>query len=126
MENSDPLDYDLVELRAGRLHKLRRSIGRALDEEDRMVPVVKCYCRSNDVLTPDEAERQKKPAFVFPHSFFTTLEPLIGREIEGRIYADTETHRVRFFLDLKDHAGFAEDLHPDLKSPWYDDSVLKE
>lgn len=127
MERSTPLDYDSVELRAGRLHKIRRAEGRVLGQEDRTVTLVKCYCRSHDVLTPEEAVTQKRPAFVFPDSYFSTLESLIGKELEGRVYADAAGHRVRFFLNLKEHAGFVEEQdHTDLDSPWYDDSVLKE
>jgi hypothetical protein len=52
-------DYDSVELRLGRLHKIRRSEARMLSEEDHMVPVAKCYCRSHDVLWAADAELQK-------------------------------------------------------------------
>jgi hypothetical protein len=127
IEETSPPDYDTVELRTGRLHKIRLSEGRKLGEDDRMVTVVKCYCRSHDVLTPAEAESQKRPTFVFPEQFFKNLENLIGRELEGRVYSNSEERRVRFYLDLKEHAGFQlEDGHLDLDSPWYDDSVLKE
>ena len=120
-------DYDLVELRGGRLQKLRRAEARRLGEDDGMVPVAKCYCRSHDVMTAAEAEQQKKPTFVFPAQFFDDLENLIGRELEGRIYADTQGRRVRFFLDLREHAGFQlAQGDRSLSSPWYDDSVLKE
>jgi hypothetical protein len=120
-------DYDTVELRAGRLHKIRRSEGRMLGEDDRMVPVAKCYCRSHDVLTPAEAEQQRRPTFVFPVQFFKNLENLIGRDLEGRVYSNSGERRVKFYLDLKDHAGFQlEEGHVALHSPWYDDSVLKE
>ena len=121
------LDYDMVELRSGRLHKIRRAEARMLGEDDRMVSVAKCYCRSHDVLTAAEAELQKRPTFVFPAHFFTNLEHLIGRDLEGRIYTDTHGRRVKFYLDLKEHAGFQlEEDNRDLHSPWYDDSVLKE
>jgi hypothetical protein len=98
-----------------------------LGDEDRTVPVAKCYCRSHDVLTAAEAEQQMRPTFVFPVQFFADLESLIGKELQGRIYADSRLRRVRFYLDLREHAGFQlnEDNH-DLQSPWYDDSVLKE
>jgi hypothetical protein len=120
-------DYDIVELRTGRLHKIRRAEARMLDGEDRMVPVVKCYCRSHDVITQSDAELQKRPTFVFPATLFKNLESLIGKELEGLIYTDTQQHRVKFFLDLKEHAGFQlEEERTDLQSPWYDDSVLKE
>jgi hypothetical protein len=120
-------DYDTVELRAGRLHKIRRSEGRMLGEDDRMVLVAKCYCRSHDVLTPAEAEQQRRPTFVFPVHFFKNLENLIGKDLEGRVYSNSEERRVKFYLDLKDHAGFQlEEGHVALDSPWYDDSVLKE
>jgi hypothetical protein len=120
-------DYDCVELRGGRLQKIRRAEARRLGEDDGMVPVAKCYCRSHDVMTPAEAEQQRRPTFVFPGEFFADLENLIGRELEGRIYADTAGRRVRFFLDLRDHAGFQlEQGDRSLRSPWYDDSVLKE
>jgi len=116
-----------VELRGGRLFKIRRSLARMLDEEDRMVPVAKCYCRSHDVLTSAEAEMQRLPTFVFPERFFADLEDLIGRELEGRIFADSQGRRVKFHLDLNDHAGFQlEQGDRSLFSPWYDDSVLKE
>jgi hypothetical protein len=127
VEDAPASDYDTVELRAGRLHKIRRSEARMLGEVDRMVPVVKCYCRSHDVLTPADAELQKRPTFVFPAQFFKNLESLIGRELEGRIYSDSQQRRVKFYLDLKEHAGFQlEEEHSDLQSPWYDDGVLKE
>lgn len=120
-------EYDTVELRAGRLHKIRRAEARLLDHEDRMAPVVKCYCRSHDVITQSDAELQKRPTFVFPAALFKNLEGLIGKELEGLIYTDTPQHRVKFFLDLKEHAGFQlEEERSDLQSPWYDDSVLKE
>jgi hypothetical protein len=119
--------YDAVELRTGRLHRIRCSEARQLGEVDRMVRVVKCYCRTHDVLTSEEAEQQKRPSFVFPVEFFQDLENLIGRELEGRVYKDTAQHRVRFYLDLKEHAGFRqEEGGNDLLSPWYDDSALKE
>ncbi|MFN7999000.1 MAG: hypothetical protein U0Q18_35590 [Bryobacteraceae bacterium] len=120
-------EYDMVELRTGRLHKIRRSDARMLGEDDRMVQVAKCYCRSHDVITAAEAEVQLHPTFVFPVQFFTDLEALIGRELEGRIYTDTQRRRVKFYLDLKEHAGFQLDEGDrDLHSPWYDESVLKE
>ena len=120
-------DYDTVELRVGRLHKIRRSEARMLGDDDRMVPVAKCYCRSNDVLTAAEAELQRRPTFVFPVDFFADLEGLIGRELEGRVYADSRGRRVKFHLDLSEHAGFQMgEGDRSLDSPWYDDSVLKE
>ena len=126
-ESSIDPDYDAVELRTGRLHKIRLSEARMLGEEDRMVKVVKCYCRSHDVLTPAEAESQKRPSFVFPSQYFRNLEGLLGRELEGRVYMDTNGRRVRFYLDLKEHAGFQMDEGDrDLRSPWYDDNALKE
>ncbi len=120
-------EYDTVELRSGRLHKIRLSEARMLGEEDRMAPVVKCYCRSSDVITPADAEAQMRPTFVFPAQFFRALEMLIGSDLTGRIYTDTAKRRVRFYLDLKEHAGFQhENNHADLHSPWYIDSVMKE
>jgi hypothetical protein len=120
-------DYDTVELRGGRLLKIRRADARMLGDEDRMVPVAKCYCRSHDILTPAEAEQQRRPTFVFPAEFFGDLENLIGRELEGRIYSDTRGRRVKFHLDLNEHAGFQlAEGDRDLYSPWYDDSALKE
>src|SRR5690242_5771473 len=120
-------DYDTVELRAGRLHKIRRSEARMLGDDDRMVPVAKCYCRSNDVLTAAEAELQRRPTFVFPVDYFPDLEGLIGRELEGRVYADSRGRRVKFHLDLSEHAGFQMgEGDRSLHSPWYDDSVLKD
>jgi hypothetical protein len=120
-------DYDAVELRAGRLHKIRRSMGRMLGDDDRMVPVAKCYCRSHDVVTTADAEMQLRPTFVFPIQFFEDLEGLIGRELEGRIYTDSQMRRVKFYLDLKEHAGFRlSEGERSLQSPWYDDSVVKE
>ncbi len=120
-------DYDTVELRSGRLHKIRRSEARMLGEEDRMVQVAKCYCRSHDVLTTAEAELQQRPTFVFPDQYFKNLEMLIGRDLAGRIYSHSAHRRVKFSLDLKEHAGFQlEENHSVLHSPWYDDSVLKE
>lgn len=120
-------DYDSVELRGGRLIKIRRSEGRVLGQEDRMVGVAKCYCRSHDVITTAEAEMQRRPTFVFPERFFQELENLIGKELEGRIYSDSVGRRVKFHLDLREHAGFQlEEGDHSLISPWYDDSVLKE
>ncbi len=120
-------DYDSVELRSGRLLKIRRSEARTLGDDDRMVAVTKCYCRSHDVLTAAEAELQRRPTFVFPDQFFADLEGLIGRELEGRIYADSRGRRVKFHLNLSEHAGFQLDEGDrSLYSPWYDDSVLKE
>jgi hypothetical protein len=121
------IDYDSVELRGGRLWKIRRAEARTLGEEDGMAAVAKCYCRSHDVLTAAEAEQQRRPTFVFPLKFFADLESLIGKELEGRIYSDSQARRVRFFLDLREHAGFQLDPGDrSLHSPWYDDSVLKE
>ena len=120
-------DYDSVELRGGRLLKVRRSEARTIGEEDRIVSVVKCYCRSHDVITAAEAEMQHRPTFIFPALFFSDLENLIGKELEGRIYTDTQGRRVKFHLNLNEHAGFQlEGSERDLYSPWYDDSVLKE
>ena len=120
-------DYDCVELRGGRLIKIRRSQARVLGAEDCMVWVTKCYCRSHDVLTNNEAELQRRPTFVFPEQYFADLESLIGKELEGRIYTDTEGRRVKFHLDLNEHAGFQlEEGDRSLYSPWYDDNVLKE
>jgi hypothetical protein len=125
--DANPNDYDTVELRGGRLYKIRRSEARVLGEEDRMVPVAKCYCRSHDVLTTEEAELQKRPTFVFPDQFFKSLESLIGHELVGRCYSDATQRRVKFHLDIKDHTGFQmDDAGHYLHSPWYDDSVLKE
>jgi len=121
------IEYDTVELRSGRLHKIRRSEARMLGDDDRMVEVAKCYCRSHDVITPLDAEVQRRPTFVFPVQFFRELEGLIGRELVGRIYSDTQGRRVKFYLDLKEHAGFQlEEGERNLHSPWYDDGVLKE
>jgi hypothetical protein len=120
-------EYDAVELRKGRLFKLRRSEARMLGDQDRMVPVAKCYCRSHDVITMDDAELQKHPTFVFPSEFFGELENLIGKELEGRFYSDSHGRRVKFYLDLQEHAGFQMDEGDrSLLSPWYDDSVMKE
>ena len=120
-------DYDSVELRGGRLLKIRRSAARQLGGEDRIVPVVKCYCRSHDIITAAEAELQQRPTFVFPAQFFTDLENLVGKELEGRIYADTQGRRVKFHLNLNEHAGFQLDGDErSLYSPWYDDSALNE
>lgn len=122
-----PSEYDVVELRSGRLHKIRRSEARMVGEEDRMVPVAKCYCRSHDVLTQADAEMQKRPTLVFPIQFFQELEGLIGKELEGRIYYDTGRRRVKFLLDLKEHAGFlTEEGNRQLESPWFDENILKE
>jgi hypothetical protein len=123
----EPVDYDVVELRSGRLNKIRRSEARMMGETDGMAPVVKCYCRSHDVLTQADAERQTKPTFVFPMQYFGELESLIGRELEGRIYQDSVKRRVKFLLDLKEHAGFQmEEGIRQLESPWFDESALKE
>ncbi len=126
-QNFVAADYDAVELRSGRLQRIRRSEARLLGEQDCMVPVAKCYCRSHDVLTAADAELQKRPTFVFPAQFFQDLENLIGKELEGRVYSDSRQRRVKFYLDLKEHAGFQLDEGDrSLHSPWYDDSVLKE
>jgi hypothetical protein len=120
-------EYDSVELRSGRLHKIRRSAARMLGEDDLMVQVAKCYCRSTDVITAADAERLQHATFVFPVEFFGDLETLIGKELEGRVYTDTPGRRVKFFLDLREHAGFQlNDGDHSLHSPWYDDSVLKD
>ncbi len=127
MTDAPASDYDTVELRSGRLHKIRRSEARMLGEEDRMVQVAKCYCRSHDVITAADAELQQRPTFVFPAQYFKDLESLIGRDLAGRIYSSSQQRRVKFSLDLKEHAGFqTEENHSVLHSPWYDDSVLKE
>jgi len=120
-------EYDSVELRTGRLQRIRRAEARVLGEVDGMALVAKCYCRSLDVLSPAEAEMQRRPTFVFPAEYFGDLEGLIGKELEGRIYSDTQGRRVRFYLNLDEHAGFQLDpADRSLLSPWYDDSVLKE
>ena len=120
-------DYDSVELRGGRLHRIRRAEARMLGEADGIVQVAKCYCRSLDVLTATEAELQKRPTFVFPVQYFSDLEGLIGKELVGRVYADSHGRRVKFFLDLNEQAGFQLDEGDrSLRSPWYDDGVLKE
>jgi len=125
--NGGSNDYDSVELRSGRLYKIRRAEARLLGDNDGMAPVAKCYCRSHDVLTAAEAESQQRPSFVFPEQFVKSLENLIGKELEGRIYTDSKRRRVKFYLDLKEHAGFQLDEEErNLHSPWYDDSVLKE
>ncbi len=119
------LDYDTVELRTGRLRKIRVSEARALGAQDRTVPVVKCYCRSHDVLTAAEAESQTRPTFVFPVEFLGNIETLIGKELEGRMYSNAADRRVRFLLDIKEHAGFQfAEGEPTLLSPWYDERVL--
>ncbi|MEO8656928.1 MAG: hypothetical protein ABI693_00575 [Bryobacteraceae bacterium] len=127
-KNDYASEYDSVELRTGRLQRILLSKGRRLGDQDGMVPVVKCYCRSHDVLTGAEAERQTHATFVFPVQYFKNLEGLIGKELEGRIYSDTQGRRIKFSLDLKEHAGFQleDDEDHDLESPWYDQSVLNE
>ena len=120
-------EYDSVELRTGRLQKIRRAEARMLGDDDRMVQVAKCYCRSHDVITAADAELQRRPTFVFPAEYFGDLETLIGKELEGRIYTDSHGRRVKFYLDLREHAGFQLDQSDrSLHSPWYDDSVLNE
>ncbi len=117
----------MVELRAGRLHKIRRSEARLVGEDDRMIEVAKCYCRSHDVMTQADAEQQRRPTLVFPITFFRELEGLIGRELEGRIYHDSSRRRLKFILDLKEHAGFQlEEGNRQLESPWFDENVLKD
>ncbi|GEM_PF-4697981 len=126
-ENVPAPDYDTVEFRVGRLYKIRVAEARELGEEDHMTNVAKCYCRTHDVLTAEDAELQKRPAFVFPAIYFKNLESLIGKELEGRVYRDSLHRRVKFYLDLKEHAGFhLHDDQSDLQSPWYDDNALKE
>lgn len=119
------IDYDTVELRTGRLQKIHISEARTLGAQDRVVAAVKCYCRSHDILTAAEAEEQKRPTFVFPIDYFKELESLIGKELVGRIYRSSSDRRVKFSLDVKEHAGFqlAEGEHT-LSSPWYDEGVL--
>lgn len=127
MTAAEASDYDTVELRTGRLHKIHRAQARVLGENDGMAAVVKCYCRSHDVLTAADAEQQRFPTFVFPIEVFKDLETLIGKELEGRIFADSAQRRVKFALDLKEHTGFQlEEGNRSLHSPWYDESVLKE
>ena len=126
-QQAHEVPYDTVELRAGRLHKIRHASARQIDPDDEMSDVVKCYCRSHDVLTQADADQQRRPTFVFPIHFFKDLEALIGKEVEGRIYSDERRRRVKFYLDLKEHAGFQLDQDErDLHSPWYDESVTKE
>jgi hypothetical protein len=123
----ESFDYDIVELRAGRLRKIQRSEARTVGPEDRMMPVAKCYCRSHDIVTQLEAEQQFRPAFVFPVQHLRDLESLIGQELVGRAYFDTEGRRVKFLLDLKEQAGFRmEEGTHQLESPWFDENVLKE
>jgi hypothetical protein len=63
----------------------------------------------------------------FPIEFFGDLESLIGKELQGRIFSDSRGRRVKFQLDLTEHLGFQIDEEGRaLRSPWYDDSVLKE
>src|SRR3954452_4683002 len=100
------VEYDSVELRGGRLHRIRRAQARVLGEQDGMATVAKRYCRSHDVVTAAEAEAQTRPTFVFPIEYFADLENLIGKELEGRIYTDSMQRRVRVFLDLRGAAGF--------------------
>jgi hypothetical protein len=127
VQASAATDFDSVELRAGRLYRIRRADARQLGDADGMVQVAKCYCRSHDVLNAVEVEFQRRPTFVFPVQFFGELETLIGKELVGRIYSDSEGRRVKFLLNLNEHAGFQmDDGDRSLRSPWYDDSVLKE
>lgn len=127
METVEPLEWDSVELRSGRLRRIKRAEARLVDSEDGMLAVAKCYCRSHDVVTQAEAEMQMRPAFVFPLEALRELEPLIGQELVGRVYFDSSGRRVKFLLDLKEQAGFRmeEGVHQ-LESPWFDESVLKE
>ncbi|MCS7025136.1 MAG: hypothetical protein NZV14_10065 [Bryobacteraceae bacterium] len=126
-EERTNLPFDTVELRAGRLHKIRLASARQVEPADEMSDVVKCYCRTHDVLTAADAEMQRRPTFVFPMAYFKELEGLIGKELEGRIYSDASRRRVKFCLDLREQAGFGlADDSRDLHSPWYDESVLKE
>jgi hypothetical protein len=76
-------DYDSVKLRSGRLLKVWRSDARTIGEEDLIVSVVKCCCRSHDVITAAEAERQHRPTFRLPAHFFSDLGNLIGRNSKG-------------------------------------------
>jgi hypothetical protein len=120
-------DYDSVELRGGRLYKLSRSEARVLGDADGMALVAKCYCRSIDIHTAADAEQQRRPGFVFPIEHFPNLESLIGKELQGRVFSDSRGRRVKFQLDLTEHAGFQIDREDrTLHSPWYDDSVLKD
>jgi len=126
--NQGELNAYLIEITSRIFSKVvLQRVFQILGEEDRMVPVAKCYCRPHDVLTAAEAELQQRPTFVFPAQFFGDLESLIGKELEGRIYADSKGRRVKFHLDLNEHAGFQlEEGDRSLYSPWYDDGVLKE
>jgi hypothetical protein len=83
------------QLRTGRLIRIRCAEARQLGEADGMVRVVKCYCRSHDVLTAEEAEQQKRPSFVLPVDHFMNLEGLIGICEQPAAPGD-----------LKEHAGF--------------------
>lgn len=127
MNSVQPLDWDSVELRAGRLRKIKRSEARLVEGEDGMLTVAKCYCRTHDVVTQAEAEEQMRPAFVFPLEVLQVLEGLIGQELVGRAYFDTDGRRVKFLLDLREQAGFRteEGIHQ-LESPWFDESVLND
>lgn len=127
MNSVEPLEWDSVELRAGRLRRIKRAEARLVDSEDGMLAVAKCYCRTHDVVTQAEAEMQMRPAFVFPVDDLHVLESLIGQELVGRAYFDSPGRRVKFLLDLKEQAGFRmeEGVHQ-LESPWFDESVLNE
>jgi hypothetical protein len=127
VNHREPIDFDIVELRSGRLRKIRRTEARVVGSEDRMMPVVKCYCRTHDVITQADADQQNRPAFVFREDLFRDLENLIGQELVGRVYFDTTGRRVKFLLDLKEQAGFQmEEGNRQLESPWFDESVLNE
>jgi hypothetical protein len=127
VNHREPIDFDIVELRSGRLRKIRRTEARVVGSEDRMMPVVKCYCRTHDVITQADADQQNRPAFVFSEDLFRDLENLIGQELVGRVYFDTTGRRVKFLLDLKEQAGFQmEEGNRQLESPWFDESVLNE
>lgn len=92
-----------------------------------MVWVVKCYFHSRDVLAAADAKMQKRLAFAFSTQFFKNLESLIVRDFEGRLYRDSQQHRVKFYLDLKAHAGFRlDEEQSDPQSPLYDESAIQE
>ena len=45
----------------------------------------------------------------------------------SQLYTGSQRRRVKFLPDLKEHAGFhMEEGERNLRSPWRDDSVVKE
>ena len=95
------VEYDSVELRAGRLHRIRRAQARVVGEQDGMAD-------GRQVLLPlarrphRRRGRDADPAHRLssPSNTSSTWENLIGKELEGRILTDSGQRQRQFYLDL--------------------------